>query len=233
MPLVLQERSPAPGSFLADTDADSVRLVYRNESDRTIVASDFRCTVATNDGRTGWSGTSSDAFSLATIHRGEVRGFPGDNTIGPGETVEKEFGTEFRRDGPFAVQVCGPAAVILDDGSYSGAPEVLDPLFDRRRALVAEVRDLASKLRRLEAATPSGARQGALDELRTSAARLGGGIYSQSIEQLGQAHDAGSLPVHRVRQLRESVEADYQRALRHLRPSDRDLLDRDLLEDSQ
>jgi len=114
-----------------------------------------------------------------------------------------------------------------------GAPEVLDPLFDRRRALVAEVRDLASKLRRLEAATPSGARQGALDELRTSAARLGGGIYSQSIEQLGQAHDAGSLPVHRVRQLRESVEADYQRALRHLRPSDRDLLDRDLLEDSQ
>ena len=202
-----------------------VRCTYQNTGSRAVTAWDHRCLVATNDGRVGWSGTAEDAFPV--VQRPDKPGGTEPREAGfvdPGETFVVEFGRDWKRDGPFAIQTCGLVAVVLEGGEAIGDPAILDDLFNRRRAIAEDIRRLANQLdgilERSVDVTTTTELHAALADVPVSS------FFKPDIDAvLRESSGGGQLPRQRIQDLRDRVRRSFNEALTHLRPVDRGRLE--------
>lgn len=220
-PLVpMTETMAAADTARSSSGADRTgtrRYVYRNDGTRAVVTWDFRCISAMNDGRTGWTGKARDGFRSVTWPylpgREEVIA---ESRIQPGEILDVGRMGGFQPDGPFAATACGLVAVVLDDGTSFGSPEILEQIFASRRALVADLEATLEGVDRILRDTPpsSPVGPGVLESLP------GHDLYE---DQLGQiAHEAsrsGRLPATELRTLRDQIERNILEARRQIPPA--------------
>lgn len=194
---------------------DRLKYVYRNDGDLAVTAWSFRCVIAMNDGRTGWSGSVGDVFGPAFGSGGEEP----DSYVQPGETLEFDSGADFRRDGPFAVQTCGLVAVVLADATAHGDPQVVEEIFGRRRSLVGDERAAIAGID----AILSGERPMAGDaDFREALARLpGNGVYDSYLGPVVElSRRTGRPETRELRRLRDVMEQHLEGQLPHLRSQD-------------
>lgn len=210
-------RPPRPDGAISPA-----RFVYRNDSDQMITAWRHTCVIATNDAREGWAASSKDAFPSVILDRGgRDRSAEEIGVVPPGGTIEVKVGRGFVKDGPFAIQTCGMTALILADSSHHGAPQELEHLFAQRRAITADIRRIAERLRAVVETTRSNPEdaKALLDEA------AGVGFYHHALTELREEQERGGRPpLAGVERLLQRAEKEYDTALAHLRPVDRELL---------
>lgn len=219
-PVVRVDRSEPVAASRLDPAPTKVRFVYQNRSGRALTAWSHRCVVASNDGRSGWSGTSVDVFSSLVLPYGieDVE----ERLIQPGETLQFEVGEDFHRDGPYAIQTCGLVAVVFDDGTALGSPELLDDIFARRRALAKNVLETLEALQDAEGLGGVSSAESLERVLGRPAVR---GPYEPQLAGLiAETGRTGRVSSRDLRSLEAQVTVDYERALLHLRPDDRRIL---------
>lgn len=204
---LVASRAPQP-----DGPVTSIERIYRYAGDRVVTAWAYSCVSAAEDARTGRGSTIHDAF----VSLGRT-GLP--VGLAPGETVELRFGYEPSED-LMRVQTCGFSALLFDDGSSLGAPEVIESIEARRRQMVEGLREAASALREIERRRESPAEASErLSKLLTNDRVM---LHDQRLRSLRQEiSDGGEVAMERVRTLREEATSDYSRLLLHLNPRDR------------
>lgn len=216
-----EDVSVPPLLSTSPAQAGSDSYSFKNEGDSALVAWEYRCVTAMNDGRTGWSRRASDSFHVFTWPylpgRKEVQA---ETFIQPGELLRVGKGGTFQHDGPLAASSCGLVALVFEDGSIYGSPESLDGIFAQRRALVADMR---ATLEEVEAALSGKALNRATAEARVG--RLGrspgADLYTAELEEIRRgALTTGRLPREELLELQTRIESNLQEAYGHLRAQD-------------
>lgn len=215
--LRIVSRSQVPGESPGGVD-----MVYRlvNDSAKTIVAWEFACVTAKQDGNSVQGAIGYDGYVPFERSRTEDEP-PFPEVIAPGMAYEQRIQVSpAELDGPMAGKTCGPVLVIFDDTTYEGTAAKAGSWFRSRartavdawagrEALARELgssRTLAETLETLNAKLS----RPATDPKGTSVA---GRLFSAHLNRLRQGLQTSAAEV-----LTE-LDFHYSAAMNHLPPS--------------
>lgn len=198
------------------------RSLLRNVGEAPIVGWHYGCVYGLQDGRSAHIGVGEDSFGPSVgdpfhpLHETTL--------LRTGETVPVRPPIPPQREGSFEVWSCGTTAVIFADGTTWGAPQVLEPMFERRRQEVRDALHLLDALDRLDRHSADGRRRVAESVearlvLESALPENRWGRYRTEVA----AALAQSSPAERSEKfgiLRERVEIDLDHMLRQLRSED-------------
>lgn len=202
-PLPAEGRSPrpraTPESFTKLVEhPDALELV--NVSDRPIVAWMVRTVTRSSQGHEAKTSTGVDAFRDELLPTGTTSG-----TLLPGQSVTMDKPQPWLREdhrGPGSGVRHYVGLVALDDGQVVGDADLIERLFERRRALAAQA-------------------TAALDALERDPAKLRDlPMYSDLFSYFDDEEEA-------LAEIRRRAQEDYRATIDHLRPQDLAILERE------